>query len=242
MIDLNNQMSYPVMEIDIAARQLTLKEIGDESSSQIWSPTDSNSHRPPKFNRLTLIGFSHIATDGHHYYKYMCDCGNETLQRKGNVERGVVKSCGCYRRDVKTTHGHSRTKLHRAWLSMKSRCFYKRCKQYNSYGGRGITVCDERKDDFKAFYDWATTHGYEDSLEIDRIDNDGNYNPENCRWTTRKVNMNNKSNHVKINISGTEYRFSELADITDIKERTLRGRYQKGLRGSRLIKPVEKRR
>lgn len=94
-------------------------------------------------------------------------------------------------------HGKKNTRLYRIWLQMKNRCFNIRTNRYKDYGGRGITVCDEWKNDFTKFYDWSILNGYQENLTIDRIDNDGNYEPSNCRWVTVKIqNRNSRSNHL----------------------------------------------
>ena len=85
------------------------------------------------------------------------------------------------------------SRIYRIWHNMKNRCFYPGDKHFNDYGGRGITVCDEWKNDFKSFHDWSMNNGYSDELTIDRIDNDGNYEPSNCRWITMKEQCKNRS-------------------------------------------------
>ena len=139
---------------------------------------------------------------------YKCGfCGNEFKANTQHILRGKTKSCGCYkkRRAIETnkTHGLGYTRLYKIWASMKDRVFNIKHKQYNDYGGRGITICDEWKNDVKSFYDWAITNGYEEDkgLSIDKIDNDGNYCPENCRWTTKSIQARNRRIS-RINTSG----------------------------------------
>ena len=120
----------------------------------------------------------------------------------------------------------SDTKLHRAWTNMKQRCFNTNKPDYKHYGARGITVCDEWKDDFKAFYDWAMSHGYSDDLTIDRIDVNGNYEPSNCRWVTMKEQSNNRKCNIHVMVNGVEKTLKELSKETGIKYTTLYMRYR----------------
>ena len=140
--------------------------------------------------------------------RYQCGfCGEEFRTRIYKVKSGETKSCGCYRKKVSSelnkTHGLGYTRLYPVWASMKDRVFNIKHKQYNDYGGRGITICDEWKNDFMSFYNWAITNGYEEDkgLSIDKIDNDGNYCPDNCRWTTRIIQGRNRRIHTN-NTSG----------------------------------------
>lgn len=122
------------------------------------------------------------------------------------------------------THGKRFTRLYSTWLSMKDRCFNPKCKSYPRYGARGITVCDEWKNDFQSFYNWAMLNGYTDTLTIDRIDNDGNYHPDNCRWVTRRIQNNNKSSNILITRNGETYTLSEWEQLLGVKKNLLYSR------------------
>lgn len=121
-------------------------------------------------------------------------------------------------------HGLKNTRLYRIWNGIKSRCFIPSHSKYEYYGGRGITVCPEWKDDFKAFYDWAMSNGYQDNLTIDRIDCNGNYEPSNCRWVTMKVQQNNSSHCHYVEFNGQIHSIAEWARITGIPRSTLNNR------------------
>ncbi len=130
---------------------------------------------------------------------YKCGfCGTEFKILIYSVKSGHTKSCGCYNKrkasETHKTHGKCYTRLYTIWASIKDRTLNPKYRQYNDYGGRGITICDEWKNDFMSFYNWALSNGYEENkgLSIDRIDNDGNYYPENCRWTTRTIQARNQ--------------------------------------------------
>ena len=127
---------------------------------------------------------------------YKCGfCGNNFKANTYDINRGRTKSCGCHRKrrvsETHKTHGLNSTRLYNIWSHMKTRTLNPKHKHYNDYGGRGITICNEWKNDFKAFYDWAMSNGYSDELSIDRIDNDGNYEPNNCRWVTQTIQARN---------------------------------------------------
>ena len=113
------------------------------------------------------------------------------------------------------------TRIHTIWLGIISRCYNKKCRIYKFYGGRGIHVCDEWKNDIMLFYDWAVSNGYADNLTIDRIDNDGDYEPSNCRWVNRKQQANNRRSNTRLTLNGETHTLSEWGDITGISSATL---------------------
>ena len=122
-----------------------------------------------------------------------------------------------------------RTKrLTNIYSMMKQRCYNTNSQNFKYYGGKGVSVCDEWRNNSQAFYDWAMTHGYKDGLTLDRIDNDGNYEPSNCRWVTMKEQDNHRSNNVILTLNGESHTIPEWSEILGIKQHVIRNRINRG--------------
>ena len=127
---------------------------------------------------------------------------------------------------AKTVHGMSRSRLYHIWNSMKTRCINPKAISYKYYGEKGVKVCEEWRSDFIAFHDWAMSHGYQDDLTIDRIDNDGDYCPDNCRWSTVKEQSNNRSTNVNIKIGNATKTLTEWCEIFQLDPIKIHSRYK----------------
>lgn len=196
------------------------------------------------FGYLTVLKFVPQPDKKESYWFCVCECGNSVMVRKSNLISGSTISCGCYGREnlkkVRVKHGGSETRLYSIWEKMKERCYGKRSKNYYNYGGRGINVCEEWKNNFDEFRKWATINGYKDDLTLDRIDVNGNYEPSNCRWATIKEQNRNKRNSIMVEYKGEKVHLKEAAELTGISYSTLSGRYYKGERGERLFRNKKK--
>ena len=161
-----------------------------------------------------------------------CNCGNIKKVRTDHLKRGCTLSCGCLQKErvsiSNSKHNKSLSKLYGVWSSMKSRCYNKNNDKYKNYGGRGISVCNDWRNDFSKFFSWAKNNGYKKGLTIDRIDVNGNYGPENCRWVDYKQQARNKTTNIKIMFQGKLIGMSEVAEILGIKYSRFVWRYKSG--------------
>lgn len=198
------------------------------------------------FSKLTVIdkAENYISPSGAKMKRWLCkcECGNTTICTTAHLNSGHTKSCGCYVKEtsrqngLKQKHGLKNTKIYRVWAQMKTRCYNPKHENFDCYGGRGITVCDEWKNDFQSFYDWAMSNGYKEGLTIDRIDVNGNYEPSNCRWITIKEQCQNKRNTLFVTYKGIRKTLVEWSVITGIKYQTLVYRHKTGKKPEEILK------
>ncbi len=185
-----------------------------------------------RFGRLTVISFAGIDKFGNKTWFCRCDCGKEKIISRGHLKKGDAQSCGCLKSEITTKrnikHGYVGTKLYNVYHNMKERCLNPSRNDYSRYGGRGICVCEEWKEDFKTFQKWAFENGYKDNLTIDRIDVNGNYEPSNCRWVDGITQANNKRNSYYVEYNGKKLTISEWARETGISPSLIRYRLNKG--------------
>ena len=160
------------------------------------------------------------------------------------LKNGYTLSCGCVNREkaklfgqTRKTHGFSKSRIYSIWSKIKLRCYNKNDEfHYNLYGKRGITVCDEWKNNFMAFYNWAMANGYKDNLTIDRINANGNYEPSNCRFVTVRVNTNNRRNTIKTVFFGKEMACTDIARKYNVPQDIVRTRIKSGKADGEIIK------
>ena len=211
-----------------------------------------------RFGRLVVIKRAGTAKDGRALWLCCCDCGNEITTSSANLVRGHSKSCGCFRieRIIESHKAHGdgkhreRNRLYHIWGDMKHRCSNPNCRAYKNYGGRGITVCEEWQQ-YQPFRDWALHNGYSDELTLDRMDTNGNYEPDNCRWITKQEQCFNKRTSHLVTYQGVTQTVSQWAKEYNIPRTTLAHRLDDGWsvedaltlpsqKGKRIDEPLSK--
>ena len=185
-----------------------------------------------RFNRLIVI--ERVKNKGKNViWKCKCDCGNITFVSSGSLLNNYSKSCGCLRKEISSKkakiHGQSNNKIYYIYKQMKNRCYNSFNKEYKNYGERGIKVCNEWNENFINFYNWAINNGYNQNAKrgectLDRIDVNGNYCSENCRWVNEKIQQRNRRNNRLITYNNETHCLSEWAEITGINLKIIHNR------------------
>lgn len=205
----------------------------------------------PQFTDLTGIKFGRLLVERMHSrdngivkWECVCDCGKKTIVDGHCLKKGTTRSCGCLKREAAADrcrnydskrenngnykHGLSHRPLYCIWSGMRQRCQNPKSPAFKNYGGRGISVCKEWDESFDVFCKWATENGYADGLTIDRINNDGNYEPSNCRWVSRKEQTNNTRRTIRLTVLGNTGSCSEIAKKYNAPYEKLRYYVNKG--------------
>ena len=204
-----------------------------------------------EFGRLTVIRRVENKGDAI-MYSCSCSCGNTKDVASSNLKSGKIKSCGCIKREMlvaknksNATHNMTNTKLFKVWDSIKKRASINRKSSFNNknYGGRGIVLCEEWDSSFENFYSWSIANGYREGLQIDRIDNDSGYRPDNCRWVTSfKNNMNKRTNLDEDKMKEAIIMYNngmKISEISRLLDMSYHGLYQR-LTGRRGVERIPK--
>lgn len=183
------------------------------------------------FGYLTIVkDLGLVEFNGYHKRMVIakCKCGNIKQFILSAIINEMSTSCGCRQVEVlkerNFKHGLRRHPLNSVWKGIKGRCYNEKSTQYKDYGGCGITMCDEWKNDFQAFYVWAIANGWEKGLDIDRRENDGIYEPNNCRFVTRKINNSNKRTNKLLEFNGLTKSLCEWAEQYGLQRKLLHQR------------------
>lgn len=201
-----------------------------------------------RYGKLTVLALGKASNRSKdRMWLCQCDCGNTKLANDMRLKNGYIRSCGCLvsqkAKEAQTTHGLSKTPLYAVWRGIKARCNNPNCKAYSNYGGRGITVCDEWNNSFESFMEWAVSNGYNESLSIDRIDNDKGYYPYNCRWVDVYVQANNMSHNKRFSYNGETHTLADWSRILNVNYTSLKKRYDSGWSVEDIVnKPYRKHR
>lgn len=192
-----------------------------------------------RFGRLVVLRRDGNSPCGSAKWLCKCDCGKEVSVTGTCLRRGGTVSCGCYGADIRKSfgvkHGKSYTRIYSIYSKIIQRCYNKNSKLYKNYGYRGITMCDEWRNNFQAFYDWAMANGYTDKLSIDRIDNYKGYSPDNCRWLTPKEQGRNLRRSVYLTINGETKLLMDWCTENNLNIQTVRNRVARGVPSELLL-------
>ena len=200
-----------------------------------------------EYGRLTVIGLSPKVSGRKSYWVCKCLCGNKHVVRSDSLKSGNVQSCGCLKKEqdkenLSKNHRHkeSHTHLHNTWLGMKGRVSNPNNERYAGYGGRGIAMYPDWFNSYETFRDWALKNGYSPELTIERIDNDGDYEPKNCKWIPFPEQANNRRSTIWVEWNGKKQNIAQWSEELGIKYGTLNARYNRGDRPPHLFREVIK--
>lgn len=199
-----------------------------------------------KFGRLRVVKLSDKRSGRKTFWDCICDCGKTKTVRSDSL-KSKVRSCGCLKEEqdrinLTKNHRHKQSgkHLYNVWMNMKMRCYNTTDGAYERYGGRGIDVCDEWKNSFDAFMEWALGNGYDDNLSIERIDVNKGYSPDNCTWIKLKEQAINRRSTVWVEYQGERLNLKQWSEKLGINYGTLNSRYNRsGMRPPELFEPVK---
>lgn len=187
------------------------------------------------FNNWRVLYRYGTRKDGAALWMCECLCGTKKPVDAYSLKSGKSKSCGCLHK-----HGFSNERLYRIWKDMKRRCKNPNRKGYKNYGGRGIKVCEEWDKSYLSFREWALNNGYSDELTIERIDNNGNYEPNNCKWIPMEEQQRNTRNNAMIEINGVVKPLVEWCEIKNFPYKLALDRRSRGIDGEDLFLPKKR--
>lgn len=190
-----------------------------------------------QFGQLLVLERAGVDKFGKATWLCQCSCGKTKIVCGNSLRSGLTKSCGCLQikraKEANTKHEMSNTKIYDAWNHAKERCYNPNCSNYKNYGGRGITMCNEWKNNPESFIEWSFENGFDNNLNgfecsLDRIDVNGNYEPNNCRWVGKLIQANNTRTNHYIEYNGERKTVAEWARILGINYQTLLRRINNG--------------
>jgi hypothetical protein len=212
--------------------------INNSNNIQIYPATtrnkkNFNKHFLKRFGRLIVLKLEGVEKNKTSVITAVCDCGDIKMYVLAQLVSKNTQSCGCLAKEIASKGSSlipkmSKHPLYAVWASMKKRTLYSKTKNWHRYGGRGITVCEEWLTNSEEFIKWSLENGYKKGLDIDRIDNDKGYNPDNCRYVTHLVNSRNKNNHRYCLLNNKKMIFTEVDDLLNKKRGWLSNTIKKG--------------
>ena len=198
-----------------------------------------------RYGRLTVLGYAYTK-EKKAYWTCQCDCGSVVIKQSALIRYGHTRSCGCLHKDQLSEMSRryniiAPRRLYQVWHGMLDRCENEKARYFYNYGGRGISICDEWHD-YEKFASWALSNGYSDELTIERIDNNGNYSPNNCKWATKKEQENNKRTNHFVTMDGETKTISQWCELYGTKPVTVQSRLRLGWSEEKAIKtqPISK--